>query len=370
MKAQKNTYMKFFIASVILKGFIFISLYFSLSNLTDKLTVFSLFLALYIDQYIMEKRLNDDFRKNHFFMFSIPFFLAFLSQTELAYSYYSIPDAFSLYYILIGFGFLVMFYYQTRLIKLFLNDSKLSRGFLIFATYLALVVSVAIILDAIYYISQYFGNSFPSQSELLLLIYSASLLQIVGIVFYINHHMRARRTLRLQIVSKYDIWNAAGFINNTESIRHICARLDQNVTLVVFKIDNYKTLENNLSGVDFTKLMKVFVDSFRLGLRKHDQFAMLDENIFAVLLAFTDLEKGGAACARLGQNVKKDILSENLELPADFTVSFGLTLVPKKEVNIIPAMKRAALALSFARTGSIENYDESRMPLPEPKETA
>lgn len=370
MALQNNKILMFYISGVVLKVFILVNIYLSAWMLTSNVTIFAMFIAFYIDQYIMEKNLDDDFRKNHLFLFSIPFLGAFLSQTEIAYTYYSDPANFSLYYILVGLGFFAMFWYQTNLVKIFVNKNKSSRFLLQFSTYFAIILSTGIVFNSFYFISTYIDRFIPSQTGLLALLYSASLVQALAMLLYICQRFYVAHKHKMEIVSGLNIWNAAGFINNTNGIRHICARLDQKTTLALFKIDSYNKFKSNMAAYDFKDLVKTFVSGFRFSLRKHDEFAMLDENIFAVLLPFTDLEKGGMACSRLGQNAKKEILSKNFALPDDFTVSFGLTLVHKKESNVLPAMKRAAVALSRAKPGSVEKHIESEKPPPDIKTSA
>lgn len=370
MELPNNKILMFYISGLVLKGFILVNIYLSAWMLSSSITIFAMFISFYIDQYIMEKNLDDDFRKNHLFIFSIPFFAAFLSQSGFFYTYYSPAESFSLYYMLVGFGFFVLFVYQRNLVKLFINKNKLSRFLLHFSTYFAAIISTGIVFASFYSLPPYFENFIPRPVELLALLYLVSLAQAFAMLLYIYQRFYAAHKKKMEIDKDFNIWNTAGFINNTSNIRHICARLDQNVTLALLKIDRYQTFQTNMPAEEFKGLIKTFVQGFRYSLRKHDQFAVLDNNIFAVLLPFTDLNKGGMACSRLGQTAKAEILSKKLALPEDFTVSFGLTLVHKNEGNVVPAMKRAAAALSRAKPGSVEKYSEADKPTSDIKSSA
>ena len=156
-----------------------------------------------------------------------------------------------------------------------------------------------------------------------------------------------------QMDPEFRIWNARGFINNVEAIRQICARLDQGVTLALFKIEDYPAIRQSLTPSEFIRFRLSVVEWLKFSLRKHDQLAILDENIFAVLLPFTDLDKGELACVRLKDQTRKDIQSKNFILPNDFGMRFGLTQVERKEPNVLAALTRAAEALSQAPASGI-----------------
>lgn len=352
----------FFILSLLLKGLIYVNLYLALWSPADTITILSVFLCLYIDQYIIEKCIDDDYRGKNFFFFSVPFALALFSQTRIGQVHLSELPFFSLYFILIGLGFSFFFLYQRRLLQQFFDCSIFSRSALSFATYYSLVISFTLLLSSFTIFPGAFTYFIPSQSSLLFLLYLMPTVQAVALGVHILYLFQQDYEHERQVVPELDIWNIAGFINSTESIRHICARLDQDVTLALFRIDNYSEFKEAMPPSDFETFIKTFASWLKFSLRKHDQLALIDNNIFGVLLPFTDLDKGETACRRLSAHTKKEIISQNLLLPVDFSMSFGLTLVHKREENVVPAMKRAAVALSRARPGSVEKYTDVASP--------
>ena len=152
-----------------------------------------------------------------------------------------------------------------------------------------------------------------------------------------------------QIDHEYNIWNAYGFVKNVENVRKICSRLDQGVTLAVFKVEDYEHIQQSMSVEEFLRFKKSIIDLLKFSLRKHDQLAALDQNIFAVLLPFTDLVKGEMACIRLREQARKEIRAQGFVLPGELGMRFGLTYVGRKEPNVLDALMRAAQALAKAK---------------------
>ncbi|PWL24430.1 MAG: hypothetical protein DCO95_18865 [Roseivirga sp. XM-24bin3] len=159
----------------------------------------------------------------------------------------------------------------------------------------------------------------------------------------IETHDRARRS------DRYGILNVKGFVEAAGDIRNICARLDQGVSIATFEIKCVR--KDGLESEGDEKALEIIQDSIlriKSSLRKHDLFCHVDMNIFAVLLPFTDLEKGRLACVRLHSIVYEDLLSRGAENNYLCNVTFGVSDIPKEDVNVLPGLLRASKALKDA----------------------
>lgn len=156
-------------------------------------------------------------------------------------------------------------------------------------------------------------------------------------------HDRARRS------DRYGILNVKGFVEAAGDIRNICARLDQGVSIATFEIKCVR--KDGLESEGDEKALEIIQDSIlriKSSLRKHDLFCHVDMNIFAILLPFTDLEKGRLACVRLHAIVYEDLLSRGAENNYLCNVTFGVSDIPKEDVNVLPGLLRASKALKDA----------------------
>lgn len=358
MKPAKETLLTIFIISLLCKGLIFANIYMSLWVNTDTIAVVSIFLCLCVDLSILQLILAGRYNKKLLLIFFIPTLLVIFAHTRFVSSYAAETELFSPKSTSIGVGFLWIFLYQQRLVAQTSDFTRLSQSILAFSTYFSLAVSAIIFVSSFKILPVYLVELIPSQSILLQLIYSALAAQAVAIGHNMYSIFKNYAEFQSQIVPSLGVWNVSGFINNSESIRHICARLDQGVTLALFRIDRYSEFKQKMTSSDFEAFLKIFTDWLRFSLRKHDQLALIDHNIYAVLLPFTDLEKGEIAILRLSKHIKQEIILQNLLLPDEFSMSFGLTVVSRDEKNVIPAMKRAAVALSRADAASVVKYTD------------
>lgn len=365
LKKMKNNSMALFlmfIISLFLRGGIFTNTYLSLWTPTDLIVVISILLCFFIDQYIVRSIARMSVSRAQIMIFFITALLLVASQVQMIQAY--IPGLYllSIYHFSIGIAMLMVFGYQMYFVAQISGLSIATWSILKFSTYFSLVISIIYVIKSFNNADWEIMNVIPSQANLLLLFFPVLAMQALAIGIYIYDDWQERYEIKSQIVQELGVWNILGFIKNTESIRRICARLDQDVTLALFQIDSYHELKDSMNPAQFETFMKTFTDWVKFSLRKHDQLALIDDNIYAVLLPFTNLEKGETACMRLSRQTKKEIISKNFLLSDEFSMSFGLTLVNRKEKTVIPAMKRAAVALSRADVASVAKYNLDHIP--------
>ena len=153
---------------------------------------------------------------------------------------------------------------------------------------------------------------------------------------------------------RFDILNIKGFAVEAGDIRQICARLDQGVSIAAFEIKCERKSE--LEGGEyesFPPFMYETIQRIKFSLRKHDLFCYVDSNIFAILLPFTDIEKGKLACLRLREAVQEDLLTKGAAHGHVCGIVFGVSGVARAEINILPALQRAVEAMTMAmRSGT------------------
>lgn len=152
--------------------------------------------------------------------------------------------------------------------------------------------------------------------------------------------------------------NLDGFIEVSQRTRHMCARLDQQVSLIAIKIDNIDELTRASSIMSTNNVLKKFVKSIKYCLRKHDQIARIGKVDFLILLPFTDIEKGKLATTRLTKHLGTEIWDGENEYLA-LQVKIGITNVPRKEDTLKPSIERALRAMQNSKPNQI-----SVMPAP------
>lgn len=346
----------FFSLSLLLKAYFIFYLSMVSSGPSAPTALLILSIAFLIDYYIIGKILDDYFDEKHVFILFAPVVLGIAVETGLANKLGSEQIAFLTTNLLILFGLLLIALFQLRVLNISWRLTGLSRGLFKAATYFTLAVSALLLMKEATTLDPYY---FLGGLDPYFFLYASALLQVVPLGLYFSAKAYKRYQKMIQTNNELGIWNMTGFIQNAEDIRTICARLDQNVTLAMFKIENNSTIKAKMNENEFKNFRKGVVNSFRFSLRKHDEMGLIDENIFAVLLPFTDLQKGEIACKRLGESAKRAYLAKGQALDIDFGLTFGVTLVRKKEPNVLEALKRAATALSQAEPFSVVPYKET-----------
>lgn len=138
--------------------------------------------------------------------------------------------------------------------------------------------------------------------------------------------------------------NPKGFEDVSKRIRHMCARLDQKISLVAIQVDGERTTK--LPQTELTNIMqKHFVSAVNFCLRKHDQIAHIGEGKFLLLLPFTDIERAELAVNRMLRYLETEEWS-NVDTHLGLSFKIGITNIPRTEMDLSTAIERATYAMS------------------------
>lgn len=178
--------------------------------------------------------------------------------------------------------------------------------------------------------------------ELLYLLSAAILVFLsVYLFFVIDFFNVLEMRRREKLDANFQILNLKGFAEEAGDIRQICSRLNQGVTLAVFEISSGQTADQKLEF----QMRREVVAKMKFALRKHDLFCHIEDGVFAILLPFTDEEKGKQACVRLHGIVFEELVAEGSLTRESCVFRFGLSVVYKNEVNVLDAVKRSVKAM-------------------------
>src|SRR6056297_780832 len=217
IKSQKKL-LVFFLLSLLIKGLSYTNLYLTFWLPGDGITVFSVFLSLYMDHYVIKKSIDEDYSGNNLFLFFTPVFLAIVSQSNVVQPYMADLNALSLYLILISLGFLFFFLHQNVTIRQSARFNSVSRYIFLGSGYYAITISFALFMLSLGVLTELFAASSPLQKYLLASLYVLPLVQGIALAIHFFQRLQEKRARRKLVVAHLGIWNIKGFIENAESI--------------------------------------------------------------------------------------------------------------------------------------------------------
>ena len=341
-----------FFTSLTLKALVLVGLF--LQFLPEASLFALIVMGFLLDLYIISKLQGEHVGK--FFVFLIFSLVAFHVSDFFDFRADEVFLGVNLGINLSSFALILILFYQLRLLdaswQLDFSERKLIKAVTVLTFGLAILFTGFLVIDGV--------STNPVDFEyfkyFLVVCLAAAFFQSVVFIrlLWISKLKSIEKSRQLN--HEYNIWNAYGFVRNVGSVRRICARLDQGVTLAVFKFEDYELIQKGMSAEEFLKFKRSAIAFLKFSLRKHDQLAILDQNIFAVLLPFTDRVKGEMACIRLREQTRKEMRTQGFILPRELGMRFGLTQVGRKEPDVLDALIRAAQALAKAKPFGVSQY--------------
>lgn len=234
---------------------------------------------------------------------------------------------------------------------------KISNLIMYSAVFLYSLLLVLNILETLPQLSEFLMSSdFSQNSEEVFVITSWTLVYFCFMSFILCSLMTliiwrdsAAIQTRLSALDKVTgALNIEGFVEASQRIRHMCSRLDQQVSLVAIKVDNVDDLNRARRKKDRNGILRKFVKSVEYCLRKHDQIAYLGEDRFLILLPFTDMEKARLATIRLVKHLATEIWDDE-NVYASLQVKVGVTDLLKREPSLEDGINRALQAMENSK---------------------
>jgi len=213
-------------------------------------------------------------------------------------------------------------------------------------------------------------DSIPALTSLFGFIYFESIVFALGSSVFVLALVKERNEAAGRMAARIDpltgIANRTGFLENAERVVERCRRDDSPVSVMMFDLDRFKTINDTHGHAVGDSVIRMFCDITAAALRPNDVFGRLGGEEFAVVLPGSGIEASYIRADRIRASFASHCSFVG-EYRVDATVSCGLSVSSNTEQTLITLLEDADAALYSAKSTGRNRITRADANQPKPK---
>lgn len=283
-------------------------------------------------------------------------------------NYIAITYWFTIYEIIVSLSFLTIFYQYES--PDFLIQS-LGVIIIIFSIFLVpnkwkyMIFTSACVSIGFFGLSLYFLKNIKMAEFSAGVVHILLIILLIGISSYrINYYKRAqylnsKKLIKMSVTDGLTgIYNRSKFDNELEKWVEVSRRYNTNLSLVIYDIDNFKTINDSYGHLVGDKVLVDIVKIVMKVIRKTDVFARWGGEEFTILLPNTEIDQA----VDISRRLRRMISEYQFDEVGKVTCSFGVSYLKKNddiETFLHRADQRLYLAKSIGKNTVISQIKEA-----------